>query len=62
MDPDVILRNFYKSIANGELEEADEAAESLMEWLGKGGFVPFGTVASCLRNNLKLYLYYRNKL
>ena len=43
MDPDVILRNFYKSIANGELEEADEAAESLIEWLGKGGFAPFGT-------------------
>lgn len=59
MDPDAALKKFYESIANGEL---DEAAEALMEWLGKGGFAPFGTVASCLINNLKLYLYYRNKL
>ena len=63
MDPDATLKKFYESIANGELEEADEAAESLMEWLlSKGGFPPFETETSCLLSNLKSYLHYRNKL
>lgn len=59
MDPDATLKKFYKSIANGELEEADEAAESLSTWLENKGYPPCGYDRYNLLKVFREYRYYR---
>ena len=42
MDPDSCFDQTLEHIANEEWDDAAEAAESLQEWLRKGGFPPGG--------------------
>jgi hypothetical protein len=40
MDPNVTLRNLLDGIAVDDSEKVSEAAESLSQWIGRGGFLP----------------------
>ena len=40
MDPNAALRLLLWALADGDRDEAIDAAEALSEWLRKGGFMP----------------------
>jgi len=42
MDPDASFSMLLEEIANGEWDDAAEHAESLQDWLQRGGFPPGG--------------------
>ena len=42
MDPDACLSELFEQIAESNWQEAAEKAESLLEWMAQGGFLPGG--------------------
>lgn len=40
MDPDAVFADLLISIENGDDEEVMDFAETLIDWLRKGGYVP----------------------
>jgi hypothetical protein len=42
MDPDACLSELFEQLAESHWQEAAEQAESLLEWMAQGGFLPGG--------------------
>lgn len=46
MDPNATFAALLVALATGEVEEARDAAETLAEWIARGGFKPAALVAA----------------
>ena len=53
MDPNATLQNLLDGIAVDDSEKVSEAAESLSQWIGRGGFLP--TILEDWARHLKWY-------
>jgi hypothetical protein len=57
MDPNKTLYDLLNAIAIDDTETVSEAAESLSQWIGRGGFLPdeFDSIAAHLAETVKAY-------
>lgn len=54
MDPDTCLDSILLALASGDLEEAGDRADDLLEWLRGGGFCPRATAHQEISGALSL--------
>ena len=58
MDPNACLERFCDALRSDDAEEAEQSANDLIHWLGRGGAMPSVTKKqlTTLLNNLLMYV------